>query len=968
MQRFFKHPWIIIAVVLIITGVLGFQLKNLTLENSIRSFFPQNDKAYTRLIDTEETFGSMVVIGMSLETMDNSIVTPENIEIVRKLSDDLEALPGVEGVDSLTNIDYIFGKDGGLVSDSIVTDDYTGSDEDIAEIKQKLVDWDDMYDRVIMSDNGKATQLQITLDKNSSANEREATLNEIRKIAAKDIPEEAELKVTLYGDPVFSQETKKFMISDLAKLIPLVAIVVLISLFFSFKTVDGTILPLLTVLISATWSCGIMALRGEIFTLVSSVIPVALIACGSAYGIHVLTHYYIALDEIEGEITKEKHKEAILFALKDVWVAVFLSGLTTFIGFLSNVTSPIIPLKGFSLYTALGIVFALVLSVTFIPAMLMVKRLDKIGHKSRIMAKLEARVKAKLEIARAHRHGETSKEGTSTYYVIYRFFTGTAPRLVLSCLAIIIFSIIGIKKIVVDTAMINYLPPDSDYRVDTDSIDERFAGTNQIFLLVKGQENGDMTKPSILKPIDDMQKELELHHPEIGKIVSFTTFLKRMNQVMHVPVVNPSSESVEDDYVADDSSDEGFSSFFDDGESSADASSDEGFSSFFDNEESSESSSEGFSSFFDEGESTNSSNETAVNGDFVDPNVKYAEELSKPMTYADGIALLNSAYAEAGGSHAKVRDIVRILQKKMNYNGLDYYEVPSDVRKYPVADEEGLANLVSQYLILLGNDDMNKFLQSDMIQPKDMRITVMLRTHNTVGTKAVIADAEDYAKKHFPEGYTLEATGNAQMEAAMADMVVSSQLVSLLLSLISVFLILAISFKSPFAGLIGCLPLAFSILLNYMVMGFANINLDLFTSIIASVAVGVGIDYTIHFMESYKSERQKSDDLRAVTIGTFRKSGSGIVTNAIAVGLGFLVLCLSYFVILRYIGLLIAVVMFTSSAMAMTIIPGILNLVDPKFMRGKNKPQSMPAGAATASTIDVDSNKEKIEKLEKGNK
>nr|MCR5607220.1 MMPL family transporter [Treponema sp.] len=705
-----------------------------------------------------------------------------------------------------------------------------------------------------------------------------------------------------------------------------------------------------------------------IFTLVSSVIPVALIACGSAYGIHVLTHYYIALDEIEGEITKENHKEAILFALKDVWIAVFLSGLTTFIGFLSNVTSPIIPLKGFSFYTALGIVFALVLSVTFIPAMLMVKRLDKIGHKSRIMAKLEARVKSKIELARAHRHGETSKEGTSTYYVIYRFFTGTAPRLALTCLAIIIFSILGIKKIVVDTAMINYLPPDSDYRLDTDAIDERFAGTNQIFLLVKGQENGDMTKPSILKPIDDMQKELELHHPEIGKIVSFTTFLKRMNQVMHVPVIasDSSSESFEDDYVAEDSSDEGFSSFFDD-ENATDESSDEGFSSFFDDEEntSESSSDEGFSSFFDD---ENSSSENVATDEFVDPNIKYAEELSKPMSYADGIALLNSAYAEAGGSHAKVRDIVRILQKKMNYNGLDYYEVPSDVRKYPVTDEEGLANLVSQYLILLGNDDMNKFLQSDMIQPKDMRITVMLRTHNTVGTKAVIADAEDYAKKHFPEGYTLEATGNAQMEAAMADMVVSSQLVSLLLSLISVFLILAISFKSPFAGLIGCLPLAFSILLNYMVMGFANINLDLFTSIIASVAVGVGIDYTIHFMESYKAERQKSDDLRTVTIGTFRKSGSGIVTNAIAVGLGFLVLCLSYFVILRYIGLLIAVVMFTSSAMAMTIIPGVLNLTDPRFMRGKNKPQSMPAGAATASTIDVDSNKEKIEKLEKGNK
>ena len=259
---------------------------------------------------------------------------------------------------------------------------------------------------------------------------------------------------------------------------------------------------------------------------------------------------------------------------------------------------------------------------------------------------------------------------------------------------------------------------------------------------------------------------------------------------------------------------------------------------------------------------------------------------------------------------------------------------------------------------------MKKFLQSDMINPKDMRITVMLRSHNTVGTKAVIADAEDFAAKHFPAGYKLIATGNAQMEAAMSDMVISSQLVSLLISLLSVFVILSFSFKSPFAGILGCIPLAFTILLNYMVMGFAGIKLDLFTSIIASVAVGVGIDYTIHFMETFHIERLKSDNLRDVMIETFHKTGAGIVTNAVAVGLGFLVLCLSYFVILRYIGLLVAAVMFTSSTMAMTIIPGVLNLTDPKFMRGE-RPRSMPTGSAFAASSDVEGNKQKIEELSK---
>ena len=675
MQHILKYPKIIIGACVLITAFFCFQLKNLTLENSIRSFFPQNDVAYKRLIDTEQTFGSMVVIGMSLETTEDSIVTPENVRIIRGVTDAIEALDGVEGVDSLVNITYIYGENGSLISGDLVDeDDFTGSDEDTAQIKQKLVGWSDMYDRVMISDDGKAAQLQITLDKNSTVAERDVTLNKIRAIAKELVPEDAGLKVTLYGDPVFSQETKKFMLSDLTKLIPLVAVVVLISLFFSFKTVDGTLLPLIVVLMSAAWSCGLMAMQGIIFTLVSSVIPVALIACGSAYGIHVLTHYYIALDDFEGELTVEKHKEIIISSISDVWVAVLLAGLTTFVGFISNVTSPLVPLRSFAMFTALGIVFSLVLSITFIPSMLIVKPIKKVGQKSQIMEHLEARVKSRLETAKRHRHGETTTEATSTFYVIYRFFAGTTPRLFVTCIAIIVFSVLGIYKIVVDTAMINYLPPDSDYRVDTDYIDERFAGTNQVFFIVEGQENGDMTKPEILKAIDNMEKHLLRHHSEVGKIVSFTTFLKRMNQVMHVPELGENSGS---DYD--------FASFSD-GE--AIPTFDDEIPSFddeiptFGNDDAIPTFDDEIPTFGDDFASAESSD------DYVDPNIAYKEKLLSQMTYADGLKLLEDAYAEAGGAHASVEQIVREIQKKLNYNGMAYYEIPADPEKYQVPSTE----------------------------------------------------------------------------------------------------------------------------------------------------------------------------------------------------------------------------------------------------------------------------------------
>jgi len=471
----------------------------------------------------------------------------------------------------------------------------------------------------------------------------------------------------------------------------------------------------------------------------------------------------------------------------------------------------------------------------------------------------------------------------------------------------VLVSCIGLKKLVVDTALINYYPEDSDIRKDIKFIDKNFAGTNTVYFDITGKEKGDMTKPEILKSVDDMQTYLENKYDGVGKIVSFTTFLKRMNQVMHIPQENAQVAAA----TVTDRSAEAVSSFGDDT-----------ISSFGD---------DSVSSFSDE------STEASVPSTYVDPNIEYSARLSQSMTTSQALALLNSAYIKAGGKNAKVQDIVDVLEKELNYEGRAYYEIPYEVSKYPVATREQLSDLVSQYLLLFSGS-LDKFTD-DPLSPKAMRVTVQLRNHSTEETGNIIADAKQYAKDHFPEGYSIEATGAGEMEYVMTKMVVQSQLSSLIFSLLSVFIIVAIAYHSGLAGLLCAVPLALAILLNYMVMGFAHINLDLVTSIIASVAVGIGIDYTIHFLTTYREERAKSRDIELVTRETFRKSGHGIVTNALAVGLGFLVLYFSKFVVLRYIGILVAIVMFTSSALAMTIIPGILNIWDPKFIRPKEEPE-----------------------------
>jgi predicted RND superfamily exporter protein len=98
--------------------------------------------------------------------------------------------------------------------------------------------------------------------------------------------------------------------------------------------------------------------------------------------------------------------------------------------------------------------------------------------------------------------------------------------------------------------------------------------------------------------------------------------------------------------------------------------------------------------------------------------------------------------------------------------------------------------------------------------------------------------------------------------------------------------------------------------------------------------VGIGIDYTIHYIEAYKREYRSSGGKGDYLRRTFTSSGKAIMINAVSVGLGFAVLLLSQFVMLEDLGLLIALTMGTSAFVSLTVIPVLLLLFKPKFIQG----------------------------------
>jgi len=201
-------------------------------------------------------------------------------------------------------------------------------------------------------------------------------------------------------------------------------------------------------------------------------------------------------------------------------------------------------------------------------------------------------------------------------------------------------------------------------------------------------------------------------------------------------------------------------------------------------------------------------------------------------------------------------------------------------------------------------------------------------------SNAIFKEIEKYVAANFPPDVDVTIGGTTKVEISINNLVVQSQIISMAFSLICVFIILSFSNKSLVAGFIGITPLAITILLNFAVMGFAKIKLNLGTSMVAAVSVGIGIDYTIHCLEAYKREYKVSGESGDLLRRVFLSSGKAIIINALSVGAGFAVLLLSRFVMLADLGLLIALTMVSSALVSLTLLPAMLSLIKPKFVTG----------------------------------
>ncbi|MBU1050539.1 MMPL family transporter [Candidatus Bipolaricaulota bacterium] len=265
--------------------------------------------------------------------------------------------------------------------------------------------------------------------------------------------------------------------------------------------------------------------------------------------------------------------------------------------------------------------------------------------------------------------------------------------------------------------------------------------------------------------------------------------------------------------------------------------------------------------------------------------------------------------------------LVRQMNERFNADDPAFYVIP---------DQQ---NMISQLLLLftfsggtLGNMALGDFSAGTV-----MGMYKMESSGNVSRLSGVI---QDYLDEHFPEGGDLRVRmiGATVLMDRMFTQMNQSQLVGLASTIAAVTVLVMILMGSVVAGLIAAIPLILTVTVSMGIMAYTGQPLDMMTLMVSVVAVGIGVDYSIHFISRFRSEYRTDQNADRALQKTIQTTGRGITYNALTVALGFFILIFASFKGIRTFGWQIALTMVVSALSAISIIPAILVQWTPKFL------------------------------------
>ena len=498
-----KYPKLVLISVLIVSIVFFMIMKkNSRMETNLDKYMPQQHPAFVYSNQAEEWFDIKDGIIIAIENKDG-VYNYSTLKKVKALTKKLQKMKEIEknDVTSLYTADNIVGTEDGMDVKAFYRR-VPKSEEELQELRRKVRDNEMVFGRLVSTDEIVTVIIARIGDDVFSQEFYHEILNLAKEFEG---PE----NVYVAGRPIVEGTMAYLGPKDMKRMVPIVLLVIILVLYLVLRNAKSTLFTLLVVLFSTVWAFGLMALLNIPIYAVSTMIPVMLIAIGVADGIHLYSHLYMHLQENP----EANRREAVMDMIREMWRPVVMTSVTTAVGFISLLTSQVYPIKYFGLFTAFGVMMAMVFSLVLIPAGILAFGLPH--------------PKKKKEIE------EVDEDVEHFAYKFARFAIKHKMVIYFATIAIAAVSIFGITKVWINSSFLEKFEKDSDIVLTDKFINDHFGGTSTMNVVLEGEREDTFKSPEVMRLIMKMQKDVENTLPVVGSSFSLVDYLKRMNKVMH---------------------------------------------------------------------------------------------------------------------------------------------------------------------------------------------------------------------------------------------------------------------------------------------------------------------------------------------------------------------------------------------------------------------------------------------------
>ncbi|MCP2619809.1 MMPL family transporter [Candidatus Aminicenantes bacterium AC-334-K16] len=944
--RIIKRWWLSLLLILLITVFFLGQFKHLTYDNRVTQWIPQNDEVLKYSLEVGDKFRSNELVLILFQPAQGETFSPAVLRAIKQLTEELGQRKEIFLASSIANSAYITQIEGGIeVRDFLLQ--IPQEQSAWRELKKKALAEDTFVNNVI-SEDGQWLALNVYINPDEDL---VWTFGQIIKPLAEKYLSSLG-KIYYSGIPADAYFADKFVTSDIKTLVPLVIILILLILYLSFRQWGGMFYPFLVVCLASIWVFGLMGLTRTPMNIITPALPVLLVALGSAYGIHVF-------NKLLGDTTPGAFSpEAQARKLASVAVPVILAAGTTMVGFISFLTARLKIIIQFGFLSTIGIACASLLALIFIPAAQQLFRL-----------RLSQR-----------------KQGISSIYSLPLSFLAKVVekrrRLILIVSLVLFVGFFpGIFFIKHQVNFSEYYPVDSPPRQALRIVKDNFGGSSPLSLyfktdqvksaaflrLVRREANylsslSGVSQPfSIADFIQELNYELNGSYslPETdGQVANLWFFIEGRRELEQL-VTPGENETLIMARVLSSATDQ--------------LKKIEAEIKRFLNHE------------FSQGI-------VAIDLASLPPEkrevirrqegVRLAEELRWITKYYTSreipLAPLQDIFLQALNSvpglqeseiKEKVREawrqyifsddfdfyltraqkekLLRFLVPLLGVSESEFRVAASDIFRRVIPEEEYeteiAADVVETFLLRRQEIQRRVYVErhlenllSLLPTPEEPVARESLRK-KAAGLLYELADSLVILPQERAggEGQLLPLerviqTGYPSFVTRLDYFLSTSQIQSLLLALGLTFLLIFLLNRHFLWAFISIMPIVFSVVVIYGFLGLVGIPLDFATMMIASVSIGVGIDYVIHFSHGVKEALKTGGSLEEAVYSVYLEKGRDILANSLAVMMGFLVLLFSSMSPLANFGGMMAGAMLLSATGALTILPALILWLKPE--------------------------------------